>query len=258
MIAVLSPAKSLDFRTPPTVAEHSQPLFLDQSQVLIDRLRELSPAEIASLMKISDPLAVLNATRYGEWSRPFSAANAKQAVLAFDGDVYDGLDAPSLSPADLRFAQRHLRILSGLYGVLRPLDLMQPYRLEMGTRLPNPRGRDLYAFWGDRVGEALASALREANSPVLVNLASEEYFKAVRPATLPVPVIQPVFEDWSNGKFRIVSFYAKRARGRMARFAIVNRLTDVAGLRDFAVDDYAFVEQASDDTIWRFRRRRSA
>jgi hypothetical protein len=135
---------------------------------------------------------------------------------------------------------------------------MQPYRLEMGTRLPNPRGRDLYAFWGDRIGEALTTALREANSPVLVNLASEEYFKAVRPATLPVPVIQPVFEDWSNGKFRIVSFYAKRARGRMARFAIVNRLTDVAGLRDFAVDDYAFVEQASDDTIWRFRRRRSA
>lgn len=257
MIAVLSPAKSLDFRTPPALTEYSQPVFLDQSQVLIDHLRDLSPAEIASLMKISDPLAVLNATRYGEWSRPFSTANAKQAVLAFNGDVYDGLDAPTLLPADLHFAQRHLRILSGLYGVLRPLDLMQAYRLEMGTRLANPRGRDLYAFWGDRIGEALTTALREANSPVLVNLASEEYFKAVRSATLPAPVIQPVFEDWHNGKFRIVSFYAKRARGLMARFMIVNRLTDAAGLRDFAVDGYAFVEQASNDTIWRFRRRRS-
>jgi hypothetical protein len=164
MLIVLSPAKKLDFLTPPTLAEHSQPRFLDQSQLLIDELRPLSPSELASLMKISDQLAVLNSTRYAEWAPPFTPENAKQAALAFNGDVYDGLDAPSLSPADLRFAQTHLRILSGLYGLLRPLDLMQPYRLEMGTRLANARGRDLYAFWGERITEAIRSSIAEADA----------------------------------------------------------------------------------------------
>ena len=258
MIIVLSPAKKLDFLTPPTLAEHSQPRFLDQSQWLIEDLRQLSPSQLASLMKISDQLAVLNSTRYAEWAPPFTPENAKQAALAFNGDVYDGLDAPSLSPDDLRFAQAHLRILSGLYGLLRPLDLMQPYRLEMGTRLANARGRDLYAFWGERITEAISSSIAEANAKVLVNLASEEYFKSLQPKKLPVPVLQPVFEDWSGGKFRVISFYAKRARGLMARYAIVNRLTDAAGLKDFAVDGYAYADQASSDRAWVFRRRLAA
>jgi len=258
MIIVLSPAKKLDFQTPPTLAEHSQPRFLDQSQLLIEDLRQLSPSQLASLMKISDQLAVLNSTRYAEWAPPFTPENAKQAALAFNGDVYDGFDAPSLSPDDLRFAQKHLRILSGLYGLLRPLDLMQPYRLEMGTRLANARGRDLYAFWGERITDAIRSSIEEAHAKVLVNLASEEYFKSLQPKELPVPVLQPVFEDWSGGRFRVISFYAKRARGLMARFAIVNRLTDAAGLKDFAVDGYAYADQVSSDRAWVFRRRLAA
>ena len=256
MIIVLSPAKTLDYQTPTMADEHSQPLFLDRSQELIERLRELSPSQVASLMKISDQLAVLNATRCAEWTRPFTPRNARQAVLAFRGDVYEGLDAGSLSSADLHFAQRQLRILSGLYGVLRPLDLMQPYRLEMGTRLTTSHARDLYAFWGEQITEALNAALLEAGAKVLVNLASEEYFKAVRPKNLSVPVIQPVFEDWSGGRFRVISYYAKRARGLMARFAIVHRLRNPEGLRDFAVDGYVHVADASRASVWVFRRRR--
>lgn len=256
MIIVLSPAKTLDYQTPTMLDEHSQPLFLDRSLELIEGLRELSPSQVASLMKISDPLAVLNVTRYAEWTRPFTRGNARQAVLAFRGDVYEGLDAGSLSSADLHFAQRHLRILSGLYGVLRPLDLMQPYRLEMGTRLSTSRGRDLYAFWGGQITDALNSSLLEAGAKVLVNLASEEYFKAVRPKNLSVPVVQPVFEDWSGGRFRVISYYAKRARGLMARFALVNRLRNADGLRDFAVDGYVHAADASREGVWVFRRRR--
>lgn len=255
MVIVLSPAKSLDYQTPPTLPEYSQPAFLDQSQLLIDGLRKLSPAEVASLMKISDQLAVLNVTRYAEWGQPFTPLNAKQAVLAFNGDVYEGLDAPSLSPAALQFAQAHLRILSGLYGLLRPLDLMQPYRLEMGTRLGNPRGKDLYAFWGQRITDALDISLRATRARVLINLASAEYFKAVRPKILSVPVIQPVFEDWSNGRFRVISFYAKRARGLMARFVIANRLTEAAALKDFVADGYAYAAEPSTASVWVFRRR---
>ena len=228
MIIVLSPAKTLDFETPTTLAEHTQPAFLDQSQMLIKRLRQLSPLELSQLMTISDPLAALNATRYANWKKPFTPENAKQAVLAFNGDVYEGLDAATLSPAALQFAQDHLRVLSGLYGVLRPLDLMQPYRLEMGIRLTNPRGKDLYAFWGERIVDALNLALQESKATTLLNLASEEYFRSVRTKKLCVPVIQPVFEDWSGGqstgKFKVISFYAKRARGLMARFALIKRL----------------------------------
>ncbi|WP_291991993.1 peroxide stress protein YaaA [Candidatus Accumulibacter sp. ACC003] len=255
MIIVLSPAKALDYQTPQTLHEHSQPLFIAESQILIDRLRELSPAELASLMKISDALAVLNVSRYAEWTQPFTLDNARQAILAFAGDVYAGLEATTLSVADRHFAQQHLRVLSGLYGVLRPLDLMQPYRLEMGSRLSNPRGKDLYAFWGDRISDALNDAVREAAAPVLLNLASEEYFKAVRPKNLTVPVIQPVFQDWGNGKFRVVSFFAKRARGLMARFAIINGLLEPAGLKDFTVAGYAYAADASSDSVWVFRRR---
>ncbi|QKS31689.1 MAG: peroxide stress protein YaaA [Candidatus Accumulibacter similis] len=256
MIVVLSPAKALDYRTPPTLAEHSQPVFLEQSRLLVDRLRRLSPAEIASLMKISDQLAVLNATRYAEWAEPFTPSNAKQAILAFNGDVYEGLDAVSLSADDLHFAQARLRILSGLYGVLRPLDLMQPYRLEMGSRLVNERGRDLYAFWGDRITVAVDAAVRAAGASVLLSLASQEYFRALLPPQLSVPVVQPVFEDWSGGRFRVVSFFAKRARGLMARFVLVNRLTEVAALRDFDSDGYCYAGQPAGDGVLLFRRRR--
>lgn len=255
MLMVLSPAKTLDFATPPHVPTHSQPGFTAHSQELIEQLRPLSPADIAKLMDLSDPLALLNFNRYADWCLPFTADNAKQAVLAFDGDVYDGLDAKNLSAADLDFAQGHLRILSGLYGVLRPLDLIQPYRLEMGTRLANARGKDLYAFWGERLLEAVNGELAERPRPILVNLASEEYFKALVPRKLRPLVIQPVFEDWKGGRYKIISFYAKRARGTMARFAIENRLAEPEGLQGFDRDGYAFAPEASDEATWVFRRR---
>lgn len=256
MILVLSPAKALDFNTPATIADCTQPDFLDQSQLLIKRLCTLSPPDIEKLMGVSSPLAVLNASRYAAWARPFTPENAKQAILAFNGDVYEGLDARTLCPADLRFAQDHLRILSGLYGVLRPLDLMQAYRLEMGTRLSSRRGKDLYAFWGNRIVDSLNSALLHANASVLVNLASAEYFRAVKLQRLAVPVIQPVFEDWSAGKYKVVSFFAKRARGLLARFAITGRLLQPKGLQAFADEGYAYTAMASDETRWVFRRKR--
>jgi hypothetical protein len=255
MILVLSPAKSLDFQTPPSVASFSQPDFLDRSAILIERLRTLAPHELAELMDLSDKLAVLNAGRYTAWHRPFTPENAKQAVLAFNGDVYDGLAAPTMSADDLDFAQKHLRILSGLYGLLRPLDLMQPYRLEMGSKLTNPGGKDLYAFWGDTLAETLNDLLAEEEVPALVNLASEEYFKAVTTRRMRFPVIQPVFEDWKNGRYKIISFFAKRARGLMARYAITGRLTEPEALKGFDLDGYGFVPEASDETTWMYRRR---
>ena len=255
MLMVLSPAKSLDYKTPPHVVRYTQPAFLEHSQELIDGLRELSPADIAKLMDLSDPLAVLNFNRYADWTLPFTPENAKQAALAFDGDVYDGLAARELAAADLDFAQDHLRILSGLYGLLRPLDLMQPYRLEMGTRFANARGKDLYAFWGERLTAALNAELAAMPRPVLVNLASEEYFKAAVGRKIKGTVIQPVFEDWKGGRYKIISFYAKRARGLMARHAIVNRLTEPEGLQGFDDAGYAFAPEVSDETTWVFRRR---
>ncbi|MDO9596682.1 MAG: peroxide stress protein YaaA [Azoarcus sp.] len=259
MILVISPAKALDYETPPTIPTHSQPDFLDQSAELIEILRRRTPGDISALMDLSDQLAALNVARYTNWSRPFSPDNAKQAVLAFNGDVYDGLSAKTLSPADLDWAQAHLRILSGLYGVLRPLDLMQPYRLEMGTRLVNARGKDLYAFWGDRITAELNALLaREEEAgrePVLLNLASEEYFKSVRRKQLTGRLVTPVFEDWKSGRYKIISFYAKRARGLMSRYAIVNRVDQVDALRGFDSDGYAFAAEASDGDTMVFRRR---
>ena len=258
MLIVLSPAKSLDFDTPASLSDATVPDFLAESQLLIERLRELAPQDLASLMGISDPLAALNAARYAAWTTPFTPANAKQAVLAFNGDVYEGLDAPSLSAAALLYAQDHLRILSGLYGVLRPLDLMQAYRLEMGTRLANLRGKDLYAFWGERIAQAVNAAVRASGSPVLVNLASEEYFKAVGAKRVEARLVQPVFEDWSGGKYKVVSFFAKRARGLMARYAIEARIDDAEALQDFDAEGYAFDAAASEDDRWVFRRRSAA
>ncbi len=255
MLIVLSPAKSLDYDTPVNVAKATEPDFIPRSAELVSVLRELSPAALGSLMKISDPLAQLNAARFAGWSETFDRSNARQALLAFDGDVYDGLDARSLDKKQLDWAQRHLRILSGLYGLLRPLDLMQPYRLEMGTKLANPRGRDLYAFWGDQITQALNQAVAAAKSTVLVNLASEEYFKSVRPSLLDVPVVSPVFEDWKGGRYKIISFFAKRARGMMARYAIENGITDPEQLKGFDRDGYAFDDAASGAQHWVFRRR---
>ena len=255
MILVLSPAKSLDFETPPAVASFSQPEFLDRARPLMHCLRELAPHQLAELMGISDKLSVLNAGRNAEWATPFTPDNAKQAVLTFDGDVYDGLAAPAMGPEDLAFAQDHLRILSGLYGLLKPLDLIQPYRLEMGTKLGNPAGRDLYAYWGDSLARTLNALLDQDAEPALVNLASEEYFKAVGARRVRHKLIQPVFEDWKNGRYKIISFYAKRARGLMARYAITNRLGDPEALKEFDLDGYAYVPEASDDSTWMFRRK---
>jgi len=255
MLIFLSPAKSLDYTTPPQVATHTRPAFLKQSETLIKQLRKLSPADIANLMDLSDPLALLNFNRYADWKLPFTPENAKQAVLAFDGDVYDGLAAKTLSAADLDFAQQHVRILSGLYGILRPLDLMQPYRLEMGTKFANKGGKDLYAFWGERLLDAINAELEAMQRPVAVNLASEEYFKAAVGRKFKGQLIQPVFEDWKSGKYKIISFYAKRARGLMTRYAVLNRLDEPEGLKDFDYDGYAFAPSVSDDRRWVFRRR---
>ncbi|MDQ2821265.1 MAG: peroxide stress protein YaaA [Pseudomonadota bacterium] len=253
MLIVISPAKTLDLDTPPTTKLHSTPDFLDRSGQLIDVLRKRSPAQIGELMGISDKLAALNVARYDTWSTDVS--EARQAVMSFDGDVYGGLDARSLSAKQMAYTQDHLRILSGLYGLLRPLDLMHPYRLEMGIKLANHAGKDLYAFWGDTITEALNVQAAALKSTALINLASEEYFKSVRPTSLDVPVITPVFEDYKNGKYKIISFYAKRARGLMARYAAVKGITDPARLKRFDVDGYAFDKADSTETSYRFRRR---
>lgn len=258
MIYVISPAKALDFETPPKTTLHSQPDFLDDAERLITILRKLSPDQIADLMSLSDKLSALNAARYEAWSRPFTTDNAKQAVLAFNGDVYEGLDATSLSEADLEWAQNHLRILSGLYGVLRPMDLMQAYRLEMGTRLAHPDGKNLYDFWGERITASLNSTVEAADDDtpaVLVNLASDEYFKSVKPARLKARIVTPVFEDWKSGNFKIISFYAKRARGLMCRFAVMNRIKEVDALKRFDLDGYRFAEEVSSEDRLVFRRR---
>lgn len=256
MLILLSPAKSLDFESPVEIAQATQPDFLDQSEMLIERLRQLSPVALSSLMQISAPLAELNHARYREWQRPYPRGRARQAVLAFNGDVYEGLDVRSLSASELDFCQRHLRILSGLYGVLRPLDLILPYRLEMGIRLDTPRGKDLYAFWGERVTDAVNAAAEACQATALVNLASIEYFKAIKPKKLRLPVVQPVFEDWSGGRFKVVSFHAKKARGSMARHAARLGIVDARDLQGFSADGYAYSPEASDAVRWVFRRRR--
>ena len=253
MLIVLSPAKSLDLDTPTPVADHTLPEFTKRAEQLIGVLRDLSPGQVGDLMHISDQLATLNVARYASWT--LDHADGYQAAMAFNGDVYAGLDARSLQPGAIAFAQRHLRILSGLYGLLRPLDLIHPYRLEMGTKLATPAGKDLYAFWGETITQALNAELAATKSAALVNLASEEYFKSVKPKLLAVPVVTPVFEDWKNGKYKIISFYAKRARGMMARFAIENGITDPEALKAFDVDGYAFVPAESNERSWLFRRK---
>ncbi|WP_421292496.1 peroxide stress protein YaaA [Aeromonas taiwanensis] len=254
MLIVVSPAKTLDYESPLVTSRFTQPELLDHSAELITRARQLSPDQIASLMKISDKLAGLNAARFAEWRPDFTPANARQALLAFKGDVYTGLAVDDFSDSDLDFAQNHLRMLSGLYGVLRPLDLMMPYRLEMGIRLDNARGKDLYQFWGDIITARLNQALAAQGDDVLINLASDEYFKSVRPKALQGRIVTPVFKDEKNGQFKIISFYAKKARGMMARHIIKHRLTRVEQLTGFDAEGYYFVPEESDASTLMFKR----
>ena len=246
MLMVISPAKTLDYDTAPVTSRFTQPEFLDHSQELIAQLRDFTPAQIADLMHLSDKLAGLNAARFGSWTPAFDTHNAKQALLAFKGDVYTGLDAESFSEADFDFAQQHLRMLSGLYGLLRPLDLMMPYRLEMGTKLANARGKDLYAFWGEHISEWLNQALQAQGDDVLLNLASNEYFGAVKRKVLKARIIDTEFKDLKNGQYKIISFYAKKARGLMARNVIKERVTEPQHLKDF--DDQGYRFSAKDST----------
>ena len=254
MLIVLSPAKSLDYKSPAKVKASTLPEFISESAKLIADLKKLSPQEVANLMGLSDQLAALNVGRYRDWSKKFTEENSKPAIYAFDGDVYDGFDVKTLDAKAIAFAQEHIRILSGLYGALRPLDLMQPYRLEMGTAFKNARGKDLYAFWGERVTDSLKQVLEQQKKPVLLNLASEEYFKVLQAKNLDCPVISPIFQDGKDGKYKIISFYAKRARGLMARFVVENRITDAADLKGFNLDGYKYVPSESKPEKPLFRR----
>jgi len=250
MLMVISPAKTLDYETPPVTKRFTQPQHLDHAQELITQLREFSPAQIAELMHLSDKLAGLNAARFGSWTPKFTSKNAKQALLAFKGDVYTGMHAEDFSEDDFDFAQKHLRMLSGLYGVLRPLDLMQAYRLEMGTKLANPRGKDLYAFWGDNISGWLNQALKAQGDDVLLNLASNEYFSAVKRSSQKTRIINTEFKDLKNGQYKIISFYAKKARGMMSRFVIQERINDPAALKQFDLQGYRFnADQSKPDTL---------
>lgn len=248
MLLVVSPAKSLDFEMPAKTQKFTTPSFLDDSKKLVKDLRKLSPDDISELMSVSSKLGELNHERFANWHTPFTPENAKQALFAFKGDVYLGLDANRFSAADITFAQKHLRILSGLYGVLRPLDLMQPYRLEMGRKFASGKANSLYEFWGERLTQFLNDELAQhkGKSRVLVNLASNEYFNSIKPKALDASIITPVFKDFSGGKYKIVSFYAKKARGEMAAYIIQNRLKDPEALLNFDVNGYAF--SAADST----------
>ena len=246
MLIVISPAKTLDFDTPPVTATFSQPDLLDRSEQLIDLLSTKSPADIGALMKISPKLAELNVERYHQWSTPFTPENAKQAILAFKGDVYTGLDAETLPQAELEYAQTHLRILSGLYGVLRPLDLMQAYRLEMGIKLVNENGKNLYEYWGNVITDKINEQLNSIDSDVLLNLASNEYFKSVNAKSIKADIVTPVFRDWKNGQYKLISFYAKKARGLMSAWVIKNKIEDIKALSKFNVDGYQYSINDSD------------
>ena len=255
MLFLISPAKSLDYETPLRKVAHTLPLFSSHSSKLIQVLKKKTPAQIASLMKLSDGLATLNVARYEAWSSKFTAKNSRQAALAFNGDVYGGLDAKTLTDPQLGWAQQHVCILSGLYGVLRPLDWMQPYRLEMGTALVTGQGKNLYQFWGAQIASYLNERAAADTTPVVVNLASEEYFRAVDLKTLKPRVVTCVFEDFKNGAYKIISFHAKRARGLMLRYAIDSQAGTVKKLEGFNAEGYAFEPAASAPERLVFRRR---
>ena len=254
MLAIISPAKSLDFDSRAPTRKHSAPSFLDDSAELIRELRELAPQDLSDLMGISTSLAELNTDRYAAWGEPFNRRNAKQAMFAFNGDVYMGLKSTEFSERDLTWAQKHLRILSGLHGILKPLDLIQPYRLEMGTRLPNGRGGDLYDFWRDKVTQALNEAIDAQRQPILVNLASNEYFSAVDTARIDARIITPTFKDLKNGRYKFISFFAKKARGLMSAYLIKNRVSTLKALKAFDWQGYRFSPAESAANDWVFLR----
>jgi len=249
MLAVISPSKTQDFE-PVQVSAFTQTRQIEQSQVLVDLLKGKTQDDIASLMSISDKLSKLNFDRFQTFSTPFTPSNAKQALLAFKGDVYNGINASSLSLDDLKFAQDHLRMLSGLYGVIRPLDLIQPYRLEMGTKLKNDQGKNLYEFWGSQISQML----NEDELEVIINLASNEYFKGIDKKSLNAKIINIAFKELKNDTYKIIGIYAKRARGLMVNYMIKNRLTEPESLKDFNVEGYQFRQEMSDDLTWVFTR----
>ena len=254
MLAVISPAKKLDFETEPKFEEHTLPDLMEDIEILVKTARKLSRAELKQTMKLSDPLADLNYQRYQDFSTPFHLGNAKQAAWVFNGDTYVGLQADTLNKRDMAFAQEHLRILSGLYGVLRPLDLIQPYRLEMGTKLKTRRGSTLYQFWGERITEQLRTQLADHTDPTVINLASNEYFKSVQAKALPGQVITPAFKEMRDGKAKMISFMAKRARGMMARHIIENRFERPEEIKGFTAGGYQFDADSSTETTWTFIR----
>ncbi|MDH5392404.1 MAG: peroxide stress protein YaaA [Gammaproteobacteria bacterium] len=255
MLIVVSPAKKLDYDTPAKTKTSSMPEFLEHSQILIDRLRQFSAMDIAELMHLSMKLAELNFDRYADWSLPLSTDNAKQAMFAFKGDVYTGLDADSFSSADIKFAQKHFRMLSGLYGLLRPLDLMFPYRLEMGTRLDNERGKNLYEFWGSIITDAINKQLKASKSQHLINLASNEYFKSVKTKAINAEIITPAFKEYKNGEYKMIGIYAKKARGLLSRYIIQNQLSKPDDIKAFDEEGYTFNQKASKGNNWVFTRR---
>ncbi|MES9990613.1 MAG: peroxide stress protein YaaA [Candidatus Thiodiazotropha sp.] len=254
MLITISPAKTLDYETPPVTTTHTKPAFLKQSRQLVNILRNYSAMDLAELMKLSMKLSELNFDRYHNWKTPFNLKNAKQAALAMKGDVYGGLDAETLNQKGFDFAQQHLRILSGLYGVLRPLDLMQPYRLEMGTKLPNEMGKDLYAFWGEQITQAINKDLKAQGDDILINLASNEYFKSIKPKLLQGRIITPQFKEKKDGNYRMIGVFAKRARGLMSRFIIENRLRHPQQIQEFDTEGYRYNKRLSKEDQWVFSR----
>ncbi|MBL7003193.1 MAG: peroxide stress protein YaaA [Gammaproteobacteria bacterium] len=255
MIIVISPAKTLDFESTMPTEMYSQPTQLEQSQLLINRLKDLSSLDLSELMHISTKIADLNFERNHAWQTPFTKDNARQALFAFKGDVYTGIDAYSMTDANIAFAQKHLRMLSGLYGLLKPLDLMQAYRLEMGSKLQNLRGKNLYEFWGDRITNIINEELKANNSDTLLNLASNEYFKAVKVKQVNADIITPQFKDYKNGDYKMIGFYAKKARGLMSRYIIDNQITNVDAIKDFDSEGYAFHPAFSEGNQWVFTRK---
>ena len=255
MLYLISPAKNLDYETPATTEFYTHPELMEHAQELAQVCVKLSPQDLSSLMGISDKLAGLNAARFAEWHPNFTPDNAKQAVLAFNGDVYTGLQATEFNRDELDYAQTHLRILSGLYGILRPLDLMQPYRLEMGTKLANGRGKNLYEFWGEHITHKINEQIAATNSELVVNLASTEYFKSVKKKQLQGKLITPSFKDWKNGQYKMISFFAKKARGLMVQYLIKNRVEDLDGLVKFNLDGYEYNAELSKPNEPCFTRR---
>ncbi|HIF9294523.1 TPA: peroxide stress protein YaaA [Photobacterium damselae] len=254
MLIVVSPAKTLDYESPLVTEQYTLPELTEHSQQLIEVCRELTPMDIARLMKVSDKIAGLNAARFAEWVPTFTPENARPAMFAFKGDVYTGLAAETMTDEQIAYAQQHFRMLSGLYGLLRPLDLMQPYRLEMGTKLENPRGANLYQFWGNIITDKVNLALAEQSDDILVNLASNEYFKSVKPKQVKGTIITPVFKDAKKGQYKVISFYAKKARGLMARYIIDNQIDSIEKLKEFDAAGYYFVAAESTATELVFKR----